>query len=642
MVYGRIFRPNLNSSKMKKQLLLIVLCSLVLSIGQAIAGVVTNDQYKFDFNGVWTSTYPASPVVTAVGSTTATESAFGIGSGGIGFNTANTKAQYSCSGASGGRGGVIKNLNGGAALSTTLKEVVEFDWDAAVSNSDAGHYTAIGFSDASKNMIFALASETWGTGSGLHLLNLNASTLTSNALTAPTYVTTGAYATDWINAHTSTCLGTNFPNGKSYHVKAKLDFATHMVDSITITRNDDNTIFYVGKNLSFISTAANNADRLSFLTPRGKNATNGGNGSTITVTTTVDNLSFYTWEYAITADISVNYYDDTDNSFITSIKRNQVVGQKYAVSSNDKASFVNNTSYCVYNGMLLDSSIVTLDGLAHIDAKMKRYPVTTGTYSWTGVKDSIWNELNANFSTNGVNALGYQPTNGVAFPEAGLKKTLSLNEVVNLGANDLTFSGNGYSLLGGGSLNGTGKINVNLSGAQALNLNITNNMTGRAQVAGGAITLAKTGALGSNIDVNGASTLNTGAGVWLPAVTFNASAQINSGTNASGIGVTTLANGVKLAISNGYNTASSSTYGYSLNTTGTLGTGTELELNGVGTENKFGLTAAASTYLANTKVNLKGAAYLFVDANQGAATTMNVGSLSAMPPPRLAGENPRI
>ena len=480
---------------MKKHSLLIGLSTLILSVGHAFAGVVVTDQYKFDFNGVWTSTFPASPVVTAAASTTASESTFGVGSGAVGINTANTKAQFSCSSGSGNRGGLIKNLNGGTALSTTLKEVVEFDWDPTVSNSDAGHYVSVGLSDAGKNLIFALTTETWGASSGLHLLNLNTATLTSNLLTAPTYVTTGAYVTDWINAHASTCLGTSFPNGKSYHIKAKLDFGTHVVDSITITRNDDNSIFYVGKNLSFINTAATNGDRLSFVATRGKNATNSGNGSTITLSTTVDNLSFYTWEFAVTADITLNYYDATDNSFISSIKRNKVVGQKYVATSTDKLSFVNNGNYCVYSSMLLDSSIVTLDGLAHNDLKMKRYPVTAGTYTWTGVKDSIWNELNANFSTDGVNALGYQPSNGVVFPEAGLKKILALNDVVNLGTNDLTVSGNGYSFSGIGSLNGTGKLNVNLSGAQTLNLNITNNMTGRTQLAGGAITVAKAGAL---------------------------------------------------------------------------------------------------------------------------------------------------
>jgi autotransporter-associated beta strand protein len=613
---------------MKKHLLLISLCTLILGVGQAVAGVVINDQYKYDFNGVWTSTFPASPVVTAVASTTATESAFGVGAGGIAFNTANTKAQFSCSGGSGNRGGLIKNLNGGVALSTTLKEVVEFDWDAAVSNSDAGHYVSIGLSDASKNLIFALTTETWSATSGLHLLNLNTATLTSNLLTAPAYVTTGAYATDWATAHASTCLGTSFPNGKSYHIKAKLDFATHMVDSITITRNDDNTIFYVGKSLSFISTAATNGDRLSFVATRGKNATNGGNGSTITVTTPVDNLSFYTWEYAVTADVTVNYYDDTDNSFITSLKRNWVVGQKYIASSSDKTSFTNTGFYCVYNGVLLDSSVVTLNGLAHIDLKMKRYPLTAGTYTWTGAKDSIWNELNTNFTTDGTNAMGYQPTNGVAFPETSLKKTLTLNDVFNLGANDFTVNGGGYAFSGIGSLNGTGKVNVNLAGSQALTLNITNNMTGRTQVAGGSIVLAKTGALGGNVDVNGTTSLITNSGVALPAMVFNASSQINTGTNATSIGSMTLANGVKLAISNGYNTTGATTYGFVLNTGGTLGTGTELELNGTGTDNKFGLTAALPAFLANTKVNLKGAASLFVDANQAASTIMNVGSLS--------------
>ena len=87
-----------------------------------------------------------------------------------------------------------------------------------------------------------------------------------------------------------------------------------------------------------------------------------------------------------------------------------------------------------------------------------------------------------------------------------------------------------------------------------------------------------------------------------------------------------VSSGVKIGISSSHNT--NNDYAFDFAASGTLSSGSELELTGTATETKFGMTSASATYLANAKVSLKGTAFLFLDVNQGSASTINVGTLS--------------
>ena len=178
---------------------------------------------------------------------------------------------------------------------------------------------------------------------------------------------------------------------------------------------------------------------------------------------------------------------------------------------------------------------------------------------------------------------------------------------------------------------GSGAMNINLSGSDNLTLGVTNSLGSITQISGGNITLNKTGVLGSAANITGAASFNLGAGsVTIPVTTFGVSSTINVGNNSTSlINGMTAGNGVKITVNAGVNHASiDNTRAFDFVASGTLSAGSELELNGTGTDNRMGMTSASPTYLANTKLNLKGAAMFYINVNQGSSSTINVGTLA--------------
>lgn len=334
-----------------------------------------------------------------------------------------------------------------------------------------------------------------------------------------------------------------------------------------------------------------------------------------------------------TANVSVNYYDaDNTSSLIKTVAiANQAVGNTYTASGTDKASFTQSSYYYTYSSMQSDNQTIAGDGSTHVDVLMKKYPVYNGTYTWTGVTDGNWNELTGNF-TDGTNTLGYQPGYGVAFASGPSNKTITLNSSVNLGSGDLTVSGDGYTLQGSGAVAGTGKLAINLAGTQTATLNLTNNMTGVTSISGGNVIVKKSGVLGVTPNISGGAIITSNVTSWsCPAL------NITGGTDSLSIGTyqdnvlsgLSISAGAKLKISSGYNYASSDHRGISFAASGTLSSGSELELNGTGTDNRMGMTSASTSYLANTKLTLKGGAMFYINATQGAPTIINIGSLAS-------------
>lgn len=617
-----INKSQLNLFFMKK---ITLLFSLIVLIGlyTAKAGVVTTDLYKFEFNGVWTSTIPSAPSTTASGATTTGVSQFGVGSGGIAVS--GNSAAFT-GGGSGGRGSAVSNLNGATVLPTDKKVVLEFDWFINTASADAMAYNGLAISDASKNPIMVFAVEAWSaSSSGIHFMNLTPSSLaaTTYLLTAAAYSGTSDYKTDCVNAFSGSFIGADFTNNKTYHVKAKLDFATHKVDSLWITRSDDATKVYLSTDVAFLSTSANSADKISAVATRGKNQTNSANGGNSSLNMSVDNYSVYTWENAITTDVNVKYFDASDNSLIkTVVRNNQAAGGIYKATGADKTSFTQDGNYFVFQSISLDSVTIALDGSSHVDLVMKKYPAYTGVFNWTGSVDSVWNELKPNF-TDGTNSLGYQTGNGVSFGASGINKNILINENFDLGAGNLSIDADGYTFGGSATLSGTGSLNVNLSGSQAVTMNISNNMSGVTQIAGGNVTLAKAGALGSAVNVTGASTIISKAN--LPSITFTSSAVINP-VAATAIASISANAGIKVSVNSDLNSSATGVHAFNFPATGTLNG--ELELNATNTDVRFGMTSASATYLQNAKINLKGTAFFFINTNQGAASTVNIGTLS--------------
>lgn len=620
---------------MRKNQFLLAL--FILLVSQAQAGFVTSDLYKFEFNGVLSSTIPTAPAVDAVlyGGTSTSTSMFAVANGAVALN-AGANILFS-GGGSGVRGSAIYNLNANAALPTDKKVVVQFDWTPLATNGDAMAYNTLGISDNAKNPIFTLVSETWVSGgSGVHFMNLTptATHLTATWTLQPaTYSGNSDYKSDCATFFAGSWLGTDFPNAKTYTVKAKLDFATHTIDSIWIIRADDTSKQYIGVNIPFLNASATNADKISAMAARGRNATNSSNGANSALNMTVDNYLVYSWEEASAlGSITVNYYDaDNTSSLIKSVIRpNLALNSTYAASGADKIAFTEGAFYYVFAGVAADNAVVTADGLGHVDIYMKKYPVHAGVFNWTGAVDGNWNEATANFS-DGVNAQVYQSGNAVEFPEVALNKVVSSNSNFNLGTGDLTISGADYTLQGTGTLSGSGKMNINLNGSQALTLDLTNNLTGGTQITGGSITLKKPGVLGTAATINGAASIALEANaITLPATTFNAPATLSAGDFSSSlIQGMTAGSGVKITINAQKDYASSdNSRAFDFAASGVLSNGAELELNGTGTDNRFGMNTASPTYLANAKLNLKGNAMLYINTNQGGATVINVGSLS--------------
>ena len=337
------------------------------------------------------------------------------------------------------------------------------------------------------------------------------------------------------------------------------------------------------------------------------------------------------------ANVTVNYVDVDDATVLSSksvVHSNQPVSSVYTATAAEKATFILDGKYCVYSASAsTDNVVVTADGNAQVTLKVKRYAITSGTYKWTGTTNSVWNEINQNFSTDGVNSLGYQARNGVELPIGASNQSIAINDTVNLGANNLNITGTGYTLTSGvsGSINGTGALNIGLTTGNVLTLNATNNLTGTTQISGGNITLSKSGVLGTGVNITGATTLTYGAtSVTIPATTFGASSSIVTGSFASSlISGMSAGNGIKISVSAGINYGSNdNTRAFDFAASGTLAAGSELELTGTGTDNRFGMTSASNSYLANTKVTLKGAAMLYINTAQGAASTINVGTLA--------------
>ena len=149
--------------------------------------------------------------------------------------------------------------------------------------------------------------------------------------------------------------------------------------------------------------------------------------------------------------------------------------------------------------------------------------------------------------------------------------------------------------------------------------------------AGNTVTVSSSpSAASTGLTIADASTLSiVTSGLTIPATTFTGTtATIDGstyyGTKVSGLSVS---NGNKATLKGSYNTSNANITG-TFDATGTLASGSELILNGTGTENKFGMTSANTTFLANTKVTLKGYSFLYIDANQGGATTINIGTLA--------------
>jgi hypothetical protein len=517
---------------MKKLTFLMALFTIIY-IGKTNAGVVITDLYKFEFNGVATSTIPSDPSITSTlysGTSTST-SMFAVASGSCALN-AGVNVLFS-GGGTGARGSAIYNLNNNIALPTAKKVVLEFDWNPATTNADAMAYNALGVSDNAKNPIFVLISERWSTeNSGIHLMNLTPASLSTTwMLNAATYSGTSDYKTDCVNTFSGSWLGANFPNNQIYNVKAKLDFTTHIIDSIIITRNDNPTIKYIGTNINFLSASAINADKISAVATRGRNQTNSGNGGNSMLWMTIDNYLVSTWEVAEnTASVTINYKDSEGTLLKTSrVQQNLEVGTTYYATADDKATFSDENFYYAYNAAASTDNVVVAEG-AVINLIFKKTAKTSGTYIWSGSTNSNWNNADENFGVGASPLMGYQDNNPILFPAVPATKTVNLNANLTIGANDITLYGDGYNFSGTGSISGTGKFILGMQPGETTTMGIRNNMA-KVEINGGEAILTNDMGTATYDLADGAKiTLQTGA-AFSKAIAATGTATIQTNSN---------------------------------------------------------------------------------------------------------------
>jgi autotransporter-associated beta strand protein len=124
-------------------------------------------------------------------------------------------------------------------------------------------------------------------------------------------------------------------------------------------------------------------------------------------------------------------------------------------------------------------SVTVVAGGVSLDVIFKKSEIAAGTYVWTGADGWNWNELENNFSVNGGANISFQTGNGVAFSNAEVtNKDVVLDEIADLGDNNMLISAEGYALSGTGRITGTGTLTVDAAAA----LGVNNQLDGGAVV----------------------------------------------------------------------------------------------------------------------------------------------------------------
>lgn len=439
---------------------------------------------------------------------------------------------------------------------------------------------------------------------------------------------TSVTVTNTRNAASALTLG--YATGTWFNLKATLNFTTKVVTSMTLT-NKTSSATATSDNMPFLNAAATDVTKISVLNTRSSNA---GNGSNANLNISLDNFKTYKMIEASTDQVTITYKDALGNTVKTSrVQTDLEIGSTYTAIDSDKETFNDGSFYFTYDAAatLADNVVVASGGASTINLVFKKTAFTAGTYKWTGAANGKWSSEDFNYTTDDVNSLGYQPGNGVLFSASGANKTITLSSAFDLGANNMEISGSEYNMSGVGAVNGTGSLNINLGASDILTLGVTNNLSAGTTISGGNITVTKSGALSNAVTVTGTSTLTYGAAaVTIPATVFQASSSIVAGSNASSvIAGMTAGDGIKISVSAGVNHGSNdNTRAFDFAANGTLSAGSELEITGTGTDNRVAMTSASTSYLANTKLSLRGAAMLYINATQSGSTTISVGTLA--------------
>lgn len=316
--------------------------------------------------------------------------------------------------------------------------------------------------------------------------------------------------TDSINLASKSELNTAY--NEWFNVKFKLNFVTKKLD-LTITQLSDSLNSETFTDLDFVNSGAEDLVSFGMVNNRSSNA---GNGSNADLDATIDNLKIYQKVLSLgNADVTIMYQDTEGNTFKSNrVVEDQEVGMDYHLLESDLASVIVDGFYYAYDPIATGAESVTVESTGStIIVKFKKAPITAGPYNWKGFVSDLWNEQDANFTTDGTNTMAYQNGNTVEFSDADAAiKTIILNKSLDLGEGNVVFNAPGYSLNStNGYLNGTGSVLVNAT----TSLGFINNLEGQIIVYKDTLTLTNSLTAKQLVMKNG-TTLSTTMGFSAP------------------------------------------------------------------------------------------------------------------------------
>ena len=511
---------------------------------------------------------------------------------------------------------------------------VDFDWLNTTATLGMRNAVGLILHDNAGNNILSLYA--CGSDAKFHYWNQD---LDSAAFIGNSFNRASALTVDNTNSMNYQTL-VNFPFAVAtwYNIKATLNFTTHIVTNLTITKKSDGTNISIA-NMPFISTLASDVTKISLLNTRASNA---GNGSNANLNASLDNFKTYKLIDVPAASVNINYLDPVGTPFKTArVETNQAIGSTYTVLASDKATYTDGLFYYVYDaaatatlaGIGTGDTVVVKSGGSTINLKFTKVAAVSGTYIWTGTTNANWNESDANFTTDGSNSLAYQNTNAISFPATAIQKTVNLTVALNMGTQSINLAGDGYTLIGNGSITGSkSALNLNLTSGQTATLNFINNLD--SVVVNGGKAVISSDASGKKYCLADGTklTLQTGVAFAKPVI-GTGSITIETISNVNYNNTLTGASTINYILGSA-GSLSSSTWSNGVNTVmpaSTLNVSTT-----TGVASGFGVSDAS---LTNAKVSLGDNIRLLKSYNQssGVGSTISVGELSGSASSTLEG-----
>lgn len=325
-------------------------------------------------------------------------------------------------------------------------------------------------------------------------------TLTNDSVTAwnASTKTNVKFIADSISKISVATYGPRYLASKTYHIQAKLNFATQRVESLSITQKDSIANSQTILDMPFMAqsmtgndtTVVARVDRvvkdLKYMSQFNSRSSTAGNGPNVDYTTYTDNLEIYYLKESVgTTDVTVYYKDKEGNLAKTArIATGQQFNELFRLSDADKVPFTENGNYYAYDatathdaniGNSTDGeSIIIAPGVTSLTVVFKKFTAVEGPLVWTGFEGPYWNQTDGNFKFGETSSLGYQSGKSVELSDATAPKDIIIDGTIDMGTSNLTISTPGYILSGNGKttdkITGSGKTIV----TAATTLNVQN------------------------------------------------------------------------------------------------------------------------------------------------------------------------